>query len=263
MILPADIEPRAVLGADAISYSELSTLAACEKKWAFSYGGSERVESQPSAAMRLGSEVHEMWGEWWMGGQPSSDDETAQWLIDRYASYYEADMFHGLLTARAIEQPLVARLPRGPYFFGFADGLFDVAGMSPGPDGLWIAELKTARDFSSIRHLTQSPQGPLYVWAARRMGLPVNGVLLDVVRTFRPTKKELPLADSFQRRWLTWTNDEIKQVVDEARRAIKIRRDLTVGKGTPLRNIGPACGWCPHLAPCFGLELEILEEDEA
>lgn len=245
MILPS--EPRAFLGADAISFSEIGTLARCEQAWQYSYVG-EREDQGQSKAMALGTELHRLWGDWHMGLPSTSDNETALWLMNRYASYYASDGIRCL----DVEVPVVAKLPAGPYFFGFVDGLFLYR------RELWLGELKTTQTLSNAEYLVQTLQTPLYVWAMRQMGLPVVGAMLDVIRTYKPVRKELDLSESFDRRWHRWTDAELVRPVAEAMSAVQVRRDLA--DRTPLRNVGSSCSWCSHNARCFGLDVTILPE---
>lgn len=254
MLLPADIDPRSFLGADAISYSELSTLARCEMAWKLGYTG-EREKSAPSGAMKLGTEIHRLWGAWWTGGNwQTTADEKAAWLMERYAERYVPESM--FMEMEAIELPLVARFSWGPYFFGFADGL-----LKDGNGNLWIAELKSTDSLSKVTSLVESLQTKLYIWAARQMGYPVVGAMLDVVRTFKPVRKPLALEESFDRRWLQPSPEQLQEALGQAMRATKARRELIAGE-TPLRNVGPACSWCFAMAPCYGLEVDIVPEDD-
>jgi hypothetical protein len=261
-MLPADLDPRSVLGADAISYSEISTLARCETAWRYSYGCGEREDHGPSASMALGSELHRLWALWWsqVSGWQETEDETALWLMHRYAEKYVPLSLHQKM--QSTEVPLAAKLPAGPWFFGFADGfLYDTDTKE-----LWVAELKTTAQLSNVEHLAQSLQPRLYVWAARQMGHPVVGAMLDVIRTFHPKTEEraarLALDESFERRWLRWSDAELVPAVAEAMAAAAIRTQLQDRARVPLRALGPNCSWCQHQAPCFGLDVEVLDDED-
>lgn len=248
-MLPADIKPRSFLGEDAISFSEIGTLARCERAWSYSYA-TEREETAPSKAMALGTEIHALVQGWRMGQAVVSENETASWLLERYAEQYAKDGVKCVDT----EVPVVAKLPAGPYFFGWADML--VAHSRK----LWVGEIKSTQTLSNAEYLAQQLQTKLYTWAFRQMGVPVAGAMLDVIRSFRPVRKELPLADSFDRRWLPYTDAELIPAVLEAMSAVQIRKDLS-GRA-PLRNVGSSCSWCSHCAPCFGLDVgEVIAAD--
>lgn len=255
MILPADIKVRSFLGEDAISFSEIGTLARCEQAWVYAYA-TEREDSQPSAAMVLGTDTHTLWGDWHMHGALSPEDTTAAWLMERYARYYKRDG----VKCIDVEVPVVAKLPMGPYFFGFADALISYKRK------LWVGELKTTQQLSNVDYLERTLQTPLYVWALRQMGVPVAGAMLDVIRSYKPVRKELPLEDSFARRWLPYTDGELVRSVARAMRAVHVRKELR-GFGdmpyVPLANVGSACSWCSYAAPCFGLDVQIADESES
>lgn len=253
MILPTSA--RAFLGADALSFSEIGTLARCEKAWEFSYRG-EREETPASKAMALGSEIHRLIGTYHMTGVlDATDDELAAWLLARYAERYESDK----TTYIGVEWPLVAKLPgyKAPYFFGYADGLFVEQ------REMWVDETKSTATLTNADYLVEQLQTPLYVWALRQMGYPVVGARLDVIRTHKPVKKELPLDESFDRRWRKWSDEELEAPLAEVAAAVQIRRDLEAGFRAPLRNVGSACSWCSHQAPCYGLGVTVLPEEVA
>lgn len=252
MILPSD--PRSFLGADAVSFSEIGTLARCEQSWVYSYA-TEREDTKPSAAMALGTDTHALWGSYHLGEDAASENETALWLMRRYAEHYAKDGVHMI----DVEVPVAAKLPGGPYFFGFVDGL------AMYKRELWAVELKTTQTLSNADYLERTLQTRLYVWALRQMGVPVVGAMLDVVRSYRPVRKELALSESFDRRWSRYTDAQLVPAVAEALSAVEVRKQLRgqseVAPRVPLRNIGSACSWCSSQAVCFGLDVELSESD--
>lgn len=249
MILPADIEPRSFLGADAISFSEIGTLARCEQAWQYAYD-TEHERTPASKAMALGTDTHTLWGAYHLGEDSASENETALWLMRRYAEFYAKD---GLRMVD-VEVPVVAKLPAGPHFFGFVDGLATYKRQ------LWAVELKTTQTLSNADYLERTLQTRLYVWALRQMGVPVVGAMLDVIRSYRPVRKELDLAESFDRRWTRYSDPQLVPAVAEAMAAVQVRRQLQDHERVALKNIGSACSWCSSQAICFGLDVEILPE---
>lgn len=248
MLLPADIEPRSILGDDAISFSEIGTLARCEQAWTYSYTG-EREKSQPSKAMALGTEIHALVQAWNMGQDASSENETAMWLARRYAEHYKDDGVRCVDT----EVPVLAKLPTGPYFFGFADMLLVYK------RELWLGEIKSTQTLSNADYLERTLQTRLYVWALRQMGVPVVGAMLDVIRSYKPVRKELLLSESFDRRWNRYTDPQLMPAVAEAMAAVQVRRQLKDHERAALKNLGSACGWCSSQAVCWGLDVEIAD----
>src|SRR5882672_354163 len=110
--------PRVFLGQNAISYSEMSTLAACEWKWKALYDGPKK-EGDSSPAMELGSEMHRLLGLWWghsaLEWRGNTENPTADWLMDRYDEHYmqQSDP----LIMEQVEIPFAVKLPWGPYLF--------------------------------------------------------------------------------------------------------------------------------------------------
>jgi hypothetical protein len=250
MLLPAAIDPRSFLGQDAVSFSEIGTLARCEAAWNYSYGAPDRERTPPTAAMSLGKDTDALYGAYHMGQDAYSENETAMWLMRRYAEYYKGDKVRML----DVQVPVAALLPAGPYFFGFADGLAMYRRQ------LWVVELKTTQVLSNVDYLERTLQTRLYVWALRQMGMPVVGAMLDVIRSFKPVRKELPLAESFDRRWAKYSDAELMPAVAEAMAAVAVRRQLADRVRVPLKNIGSSCSWCSSNAVCFNLDVEILPE---
>jgi hypothetical protein len=285
VLLPADIEPRSFLGADSVSYSELSSLASCERKWQLQYTG-DREKSAPSAAMVRGTELHRLWGLWWSGGNwEQTEDETALWVMQRFAEHYVPTSLH--LTMKAIEPPLCASLPDGTTFFGWSDGLL----VDDNTGEYWNAECKSAGQLSARVYLEEQIQQKLYVWAWRQMGVNVVGSMLDVLCTTGADKvetkadaykrhraaghsvavaKELqetdrlkvktPLAESFYRSWLRYSDEQIQDAVYEAMSATKVRRELLAGRRA-MRDVGFGCNRCFVQAPCFGLDVTVEDDD--
>lgn len=248
-------EPRAFLGADAISFSEIGTLARCEAAWCYGYN-TERESTPPSKAMALGSDVHRLVQSWHMGEDATSENETAMWLSRRYAEHYAKDGVRCVDT----EVPVVAKLPAGPHFFGFVDMLLVYK------RELWLGEIKTTQTLSNADYLERTLQTRLYCWALRQMGVPVVGAMLDVIRSYRPVRKELALSESFDRRWSRYTDAQLVPAVAEALSAVEVRKQLRgqseVAPRVPLRNIGSACSWCSSQAVCFGLDVELSDPSD-
>lgn len=255
MILPADLEPRAFLGKDSLSYSEAATLMACEQKHFYSYQ-MEREEQTKSAALARGTETHRVLQHLWRTGEIlPTEDETVAWLLDRYVQHYDG----GRLDVVAIEQPFAVSLgePWDGHLFGFVDGLVRVDGE------LWAMELKTMKDWQRLEQLPVDLQVSLYVWSLRQSGIPVRGVLFDAVRTQRWKRgTERPTAESFERIRIERTAEELDAAVEQLYSALALRDGLTGRRPrVPLKNIGSHCSWCFHRAVCFNQTVNILDDD--
>ncbi len=271
MILPADLDPRSYLGVDALSYSELSTLAKCEKNWQLKYNDHIEIEST-SEAMERGTELHRLLGMWWGCEAPEfldTEDETAAWLMDRYDQHYTAEA--APLIMKAINIPFAVPLPGGSYLFGWFDGLV----YNYETKEYWIVEFKTMGSWSRMHQLPVDKQITLYIWAANQMGLNVKGVMFDALLTTHwkteegevyksgPRKGEPkdyhPPADSFRREWVTRTDEEIQECLDEVKSACHVRTRLSFKLRAPIRNVGQHCGYCDYMPECYGISLELVD----
>lgn len=262
MILPAGLEPRAFLGEDSLSYSEAATLAGCEQKWFMSYVG-EREEQTKSAALARGTEMHRLTQHWAMTGEVlQTEDETSEWLLDRYVRHYAGS--RDQIKMLAVEIPFAIPLgaPWDGHLFGFWDGLAEVDDLLRDRSGLWLDEKKTMKDWQRLEQLPVDLQTKLYVWTARKSGLPVRGVIFDAMRTQRWTRgPERPTAESFERVWIEPTDEEIGAAVEQMYSALALRDGLTGRRPRrPLKNVGSHCSWCFHKAACYGQEVVLVDE---
>lgn len=256
MMLPAAIEPRAFLGPNALSYSELSTLAHCEKKWDLTYGATERENYEPSDAMKLGTEMHRLLGEWWItpkDGVSFTEYDTAGYLIQRYDEHYGPD--RGDYTMIATEIPFAVRW-RGSWLFGFFDGLLrDVT-----TGEYWLVEFKTMSDWSRLNQLPQDKQISFYLLAASLMGLNVQGVMFDAIKTYKWVK-DRPAAESFERHWVRRTPEQLQEFQAELYSSVGRRDELSLNLEYPIRNVGKACDWCSVMPECYGIQIDLLDTD--
>lgn len=260
MMLPAFVDAREFLGQNSISYSEIATLSHCEQKWDLIYNTPDREKYASSAAMELGSEMHRLLGIWWGHGAPlgwnKTEDPTAEWLMDRYDQYY---MEQGApLHMEQLEVPFAVKY-LNKWVFGWWDGL--VRDHETGE--LWIAEFKTMGNWSRLNQIPKDKQITLYIWAARRAGLDVKGVMFDAIRTYRWTGKNADShepAESFQRLWVERTDEDLILFEQELESVLNRRSELRFGSETPILNIGQSCDWCAVMPQCYGIELEMLDD---
>ncbi len=260
LYLPTDA--RAFLGQDAISYSEMSTLSQCEKKWKLTYDNEEKQEKRPTPAMELGSEMHRLLGIWWGHGAPlgwdKTENDTAEWLMDRYNEHYMAQA--APLAMLQVEVPFAVKLPWGSYLFGYFDGIV----YDHEKDEFWIAEFKTMGNWSKLEQLQVDKQVTMYIWAANQLGMNVKGVMYDAIRTYKWTGKNAAdhaPAESFERLFVERTEEQIQECLDELESAASVRVDLRYNLRVPIRNVGQGCSWCSCMPECYGIELDILPED--
>lgn len=254
VLLPSNA--RAFLGQDAISFSELSSLSVCEKMWNLQYGTEKQPKDRGTGGMWLGTEFHRLYEHWWHTGEIlPSEMPKADWLIDRYSRYYAGDRKNVRLLGTEI--PFAVQLDWGPYLFGYLDSIFEVKRGEH--RGLWVGECKTMDKWDRLKQLPVDMQVTLYGIAARMSGVPVRGVMFDAVRSFQ-WKVEHPLAESFERLWITRTEKQQDEAMAELRSATTVRQQLTAGERTPLRAIGAGCTRCRVKVACYDLAVEIISE---
>lgn len=272
-MLPAFTDARQFLGQHAISYSEMQKLSHCDVQWDLIYNTPER-ESYPSTPqMELGTELHRLLNIWWDKGAPlgwdKSEDETAVWLMQRYNDHYMAEA--------APLQMLATNVPfavwyNGTWLFGWFDGI--VKNHETGD--LWVAEFKSMGNWSKLHQLPQDKQVSLYIYAARRSGYDVKGVMFDALLTTvwktvegevyksGPRKGEPkdfhPPADSFRREWVVRTPAQIQEFLDELDTMLIRRIEIRMHTDAPVRNVGQACDWCPVMGICYGIDLTLLPD---
>jgi hypothetical protein len=272
-------EPIEILRPNAwpqISYSSATTMGACEKK--FSYRYLQRLPEEPTPAMAKGSLFHRGARAWWSGGSWEAEVKSAgeewiaanpeamavpdwipdcSWLLQRYASMYEAE--REAVEVVGTEIPFRLRLPgRYAWLVGSMDMVLRIGGR------LWVVEIKTMADFDRLEAFTWDSQLTLYYWAAAELGMAPWGILLEAAKTYR-WKNPRPVEDSFQRRWLDRSADHIAEALADADAVLTRQRALANG-ARPVRNIDRPCNWCPHREPCrtelaFGPMTVEWEED--
>lgn len=194
---------------DVTSFTELTSLADCERKWAYKY--LDREEGGDSTGRYLGRILHELIGAWWIGGdaQERAEDELRQlghpdladseaevalaakawWLYDRYTRHYGKDRADGTLRVLATELRLQRSLPGSDVeVVTYIDQIVQLRSA-----GIWAVERKTMADWTRLETLEVDPQVSLILWQLREDGWPVRGLLYDAIRTYqwKPTQPTL------------------------------------------------------------------------
>lgn len=112
------------------------------------------------------------------------DDEIWE-IMSGYFSYYEDDPLEYLLVEEWIDP--VVPLVKGKTAFG---GIVDaIARDSEGRH--WVVEHKTHDTFPTEEDRLNDLQTSLYVWALRKNGWKIDGILWDYIRTKPPAKPEV------------------------------------------------------------------------
>lgn len=259
------------------SFSELSTLADCERKWWYRYVvRPERGETaQPLA---LGSLVHTLIGKWWdspfmvpeevilnlpAGTWDEANEEsriTALWLLDRYHRVYQDVRDTGQYRVIGTELKNEVMLPgTNGNVVQYLDQLF-----MDDQDRFWLVERKTMKDWRKLAQAMIDPQLTLYLWGLRDIGVPVAGVIFDCIRTYRWKRDEHPPQDSFEWARIDRSPEHTEEAMADMQAAYMRRQMLTSGL-RPIRNLGRACDSCDFRDHCwdelagynsFGVELD-------
>lgn len=254
-MIPHGLDLRTILGPDAMSYSEMASLSNCEQKWAYSYQHNVPRPRETSVAMQRGTDIHTLIQHYWKTGEVIyCGEDTADWLIERYAKQYPVQM-SGTIN---VEQPFAVQIPQGPLMFGYMDGVQEL------PSGSQVWEIKSTGAIEDVLYLERSPQMALYYLAAQSMYNGVKGVTLDLVRTYKPKRNPdaLPIEDSFRRIELTFTDTEIEELLAQLDSAYSIKRDLRVYRRTPMKHISRGCGYCSFIGPCSGRTVTLKQQGD-
>lgn len=183
-----------------VSNNSTSIMRSCQKKyeWTYIYG---LKPVKRSTALSLGSVIHEVFDLYYKG---STKDECLQHIVDvmdgqiancapeeaedlmivkyilrgMWLSYpFRVDVFSKIFSE--IEFKVKVPGTRGILFVGKVDGIVvDPVGK------MWVRELKTtSTTFSQFEvRSRRASQGTGYIWAMRKLGYPVEGIVYDYVK---------------------------------------------------------------------------------
>jgi len=181
-----------------ISISSVSTIRGCPMKYKWHYLDGY-VPYKKSNQLTLGSVVHGAFDMYYNGFDTvevlkyikesfdaeiskASPTEVEDWWIDKYTAtgmwmHYPKDLsiFKHIEPEKEFNIPLNSEIS----FKGVVDGL-----VTDSNDRLWVRELKTtSMPFSQFeRRSRTTSQGSGYVWAMRKLGYPVEGVMYDFIK---------------------------------------------------------------------------------
>jgi hypothetical protein len=173
-------------------------------------------------------------------------------LMKSYIWHYKDDPWKVLETEFTVE----AEFPDGTLYRGKVDALIE------NQHGLWLVDHKTHGNLPGLTYRLLDAQSALYLWAALKNKLPVQGFMWNYLRTKPPAKPYLlkdgsrlskKLGDTD---WLTFT-DEIKRL--KAERGYRITgADVQFADRLKQQRYRPGE---PQLSPFF--QRSILEKDTA
>ena len=135
------------------------------------------------------------------------DLDLIQWMYAGYLDLYGYDPGWGIL---AVEH--TAEIPLNTDFTMKVKMdlvVRDQAGL------IWLIDHKSGANLPSKRDLDFDDQFGLYVWALRKMGRKVHGVIYGAARTKRNKVKEQPLEERFSRTLMVRTDTELDTIARE------------------------------------------------
>lgn len=200
-----------------INYSELASLASCERKWWYGYNSTYEESPDNKRGLYLGTLLHLFHDRWmnreltagelflpqsWTddintGGKPGDvrtltiedfpDDviSDAHWLMDRWVKHYGMEPPSDWEII-ATEEWLTADIGNGVELVGRHDGLFRVNG------DLWLNEVKSYKSKGRLDSIQVEPQPATYVKLVEaNYGETIVGIMYDGIYTYH-WKPELP-----------------------------------------------------------------------
>lgn len=209
------------------SYSELNTVASCERRWAYKYLW--RTEFEQPKSWARGTNIHEVVGEWWdhpelsmaqiLGELPHSEDpeelDLLVWLALRYEQFHSDDRA-GSVRVVGRELKFEQKLPGTEVtIVSYIDQLDSVDGK------LVPVERKSMANWEILDEITLvGAQPSIYLWQLRRW-VDVEMMKVDAIRTYRwkperPTQKEL--LPAIEAEHPDWTK---KAMGEEAKRQVE------------------------------------------
>lgn len=102
-------------------------------------------------------------------------------LMESYVWHYKADPWTVLETEYTVE----AEFPDGTLYRGKVDALIE------NQHGMWLIDHKTHGRLPGHTFRLLDAQSALYLWAAKKMGLPVQGFIWNYLKTKPPSEPKL------------------------------------------------------------------------
>lgn len=275
-----------------VTYSELDSYRQCPQKHEWSYHQRWREPSREGTALARGSLWHAVMESHYTliqmhrdylttlspervqhvlsqfmlqhfltddAGNQSEDQQLIEWMYGGYLEHYGIDPdWEPLLIENAGEVRF--RYPNGRatnFFYRFK---IDLVVRQRSTGNIWLVDHKTASSFSKNTEIELDDQFRLYVWALRKSGVPVHGVVRSDSRTKR---NKTPMSfDQRYRRVTTFCSDlEAQNAADYALRAARTAYNHTLPVYT-----SPApdrCSWrCSYREPCIAMRKGLGTEEQ-
>lgn len=271
-----------------LSASAIATFLSCEQKWAYRYR--DRLELVYRApALARGTAVHEALQLWWNGGEMSMafrewynaskqemiPGEFEEWtndyahvveLLRRYREHYEAVPPGVSIVGTEVE--INAKLDDKTRMRGYVDLVVTAPPGTFGentPGGLYGIEFKTAANLKKrMAYLDWDMQPVVYAWGLEAMGMPVEGIIFDGLKTYR--YKDLDKQEGgklFQRKVIRPSDPQKKEMV---RNSLAVAERIREAKDSDefIRNLGGGCKMCDFKLICHAdVEGDELKRDAA
>lgn len=173
-------------------------------------------------------------------------------LMESYLWHYQADPW----VVHETEFTVETEFPDGTLYRGKVDALVE------NQFGLWIVDHKTHKTLPDHNFRILDAQSALYIWAAKRMGLKIEGFIWNYLKTVAPSKPKLIKSGARLSKvmgdtdYLTYTR-EIQRLKRE--HGYRVTRE-NVEKAAQLKAHRYVPGE-PQLSEFF--RRDILEKDEA
>jgi len=258
-----------MIEAQSWSFSALSTLATCERKWHMRYRAG--LEEEPTSAQALGTALHAAMQAWWdhrsvpaaeaaldqaleAGHIDPGQHADACWLIGRYARYH---LTGPLRDFRVVEQEAdLEGTLAGVRIRGRVDAVLE------GKDRLWVVERKTGKSWPEALKTPISAQPGIYLALARERWGPDVGLINEHVRTYRWIRDEHkhPPHDSVYVAFEPFDASLVQRAEAWIRLVLERAQDAVEGQRATVPVLNPwVCRSCPYQEQCLDADLEEVE----
>jgi PD-(D/E)XK nuclease superfamily len=266
---------------DRASHSEVEAYLMCQRRHYYSYGEMLQGKTQDERLIR-GIIGHEILAEYYRSLQLGATHKEAAtagslllWplisqfqlfddvkfgtnlsvLLSHYFQVYENEEIEVLAVEQAYDVPLTEDFT--------IPVVLDLIARLPGR-GVQLLDHKFTYDFYNVDKLDLSPQLPKYVAALDGLGIHVDGMMYNELRTRETKDNKVNIADKFRRTPLVSTPNKVVTIMREQMIAARRIGELkTMGKEEWEQNVlrNPmACNICPFDTLCSA-DLEGRDSD--
>lgn len=181
----------------SISYSKLKDWKMCKQLYYYRHVEGLRPRRK-SSALYMGSMIHDMLKVFNLGGKWKSVLEVYKLEFDKLFIEEQEELgdiignagriIEGYIKKWGDKLPFISveekikgiKFIEGTSLTIKTDGVID-------DNGYWLIEHKSTKKFTPDQLSLFNPQGILYIWGLRQVGIKVKGILWDYIRTRPPT----------------------------------------------------------------------------